>query len=479
MNSPTDIYQNPLAQRYASKEMLRVFSDDLRYRTWRQLWIALAEAEQEVGLEISDEQIEEMRAHSESIDYGRVAALENELRHDVMAHITAFGELCPKARPIIHLGATSCFVTDNSDLCLLQKGLDLVRARLTHLLAAFRDFAVEHRSLPALAYTHFQPAQPTTVGKRAALWAQDFLLDLQDVDERRGRLRFRGVKGTTGTQASFLRLVDGDSDKVEELDRLVTQKMGFEDYFRVTGQTYTRKQDDAVLHALSGIAQSAHKFSNDARILQGVGELAEPFGSKQVGSSAMPYKRNPMRLERISSLAKFVICEAQNSAWIYSTQWFERTLDDSANRRLSIPQCFLAVDALLVLCVSVVRGLTVFPAIVTRRLREELPFMASENLLMLAVRAGGDRQELHERIRQHSMAVGQARQAGETGNDLLERLARDPLFASVKDRMAEVSDPAAYIGRSAEQVDRFFAEDVAPWLEHESGSEDPSWDVRV
>ncbi|MCZ6795555.1 MAG: adenylosuccinate lyase [Planctomycetota bacterium] len=474
-----DVYQNPLVERYASGEMLRIFSADRRYRTWRQLWIALAEAQRELGLEISAEQIEEMRAHSDDIDYERVAEHERELRHDVMAHITTFGESCPGARAIIHLGATSCFVTDNSDLLLIRDGLRLTLTRLAHVIAALREFALKHRGLPTLGYTHFQPAQLTTVGKRAALWAQDFLLDFEELDLRLKGLRFRGVKGTTGTQASFLRLFDDDSRKVEELDRRVTRKMGFERRFHLTGQTYSRKQDEAVLHALSGVAQSAHKFTNDLRILQGLAEILEPFGKKQVGSSAMPYKRNPMRLERISSLAKYVISESQNGAWVYATQWFERTLDDSANRRLSIPQSFLGVDALLVIAVDVVRGLVVQPAVVRRRLLEELPFMVSENVLMLAVRAGGDRQELHESIRRHAMEVSEARLGGEPGNDLLERLARDPLFAAVKDRIAEVSNPASYVGRAPEQVESFFEVEVTPRIDSYLARDEPSWDVRV
>ena len=464
MTAPRDTWENPLATRYASSAMLRIFSDDSRYRTWRRLWVALAEAESELGLSISPAQVEQMRQHVDDIDYDRVAEWEGELRHDVMAHIRTFGECCPDAAPIIHLGATSCFVTDNADAILIRDALELVRARLGRLLAAFERFATEHRSLPTLAYTHFQPAQLTTVGKRAALWAQDFLLDLDEIEHRIERLRFRGVKGTTGTQASFLGLFDGDSSRVEELDRLVSEKMGFEARFRVTGQTYTRKQDDAVLHALSGVAQSAHKVSNDVRLLQRLGEMEEPFGTSQVGSSAMPYKRNPMRMERVSSLAKFVISAAQNGAWVHGTQWFERTLDDSANRRMSIPEAFLGIDAILILMHNVVDGLVVYPEVVNRTLEDELAFMASENLMMLAVREGGDRQQLHERIRDHAMQVTQARRSGGARNDLLERLAADPAFAAVKDRIGEICDPKDYIGRCPEQVDRFFRDEVAPAL---------------
>ncbi len=464
MLDPLDSYQTPLAERYASEEMLRNFSPNTRYRTWRELWIALAEAEAELGLAITPGQIAEMRRNVDKIDYPRIAQIEKELRHDVMAHITAFGELCPTAKPILHLGATSCYVTDNTDLILMRRGLEMLREKLAQLLEAFRGFALQWRSQPALAYTHLQPAQLTTVGKRAAMWAQDFLLDLEDLNQRLSRLRFRGVKGTTGTQASFLRLFGGNSAKVEELDRRVSEKMGFRDAFRITGQTYTRKVDDQILHVLSGIAQSAHKLTNDARILQSFGEMEEPFESKQVGSSAMPYKRNPMRLERISSLAKHVICEAMNPAWIHATQWFERTLDDSANRRLSIPQSFLATDAILILAVNVVRGFHVYPEIIRRRIADELPFMASEDLLMMAVTEGGDRQELHECIRGHAMKVVAARKSEGARNDLLERLAADPLFARVRPRIAEVADPAKHVGRSAEQVESFFRDEVDPQL---------------
>lgn len=459
-----DTFQNPLVERYSSRAMVRNFSDDARYRLWRRLWVALAEAEAELGLGIRPAQIDEMRRHEGDVDFVRVAEIEGNLRHDVMAHIAAFGEQCPLAKPIIHLGATSCFVTDNADVILMRRGLEIIREELARLLEAFRDFALRHRTLPTLAYTHLQPAQLTTVGKRAAIWAQDFFIDLVEVHARIAGLRFRGAKGTTGTQASFLRLFGGDSRKVEELDRRVGEKMGFADVFRITGQTYTRKQDDAVLHALSGIAQSSHKFSTDARILQSFAEMEEPFESRQVGSSAMPYKRNPMRLERISSLAKYVICEAQNAAWIQATQWMERTLDDSANRRLSIPHCYLAADAILVLALNVVRGLRVHPETIRRRIDEELPFMASEDILMIAVQAGGDRQELHERIRDHAMKVAEARKASGARNDLLERLAEDPLFSAVRGEILEAADPSRYVGRSPEQVEAFFREEVDPFL---------------
>ncbi|MBI4606959.1 MAG: adenylosuccinate lyase [Planctomycetes bacterium] len=480
MVDPRDTYQDPLGERYASDEMLQNFSSNRRYRTWRELWIALAEAQSELGLPITQAQIEEMRRNAQAIDYERVAKLERELRHDVMAHIVAFGELCPSAKPIIHLGATSCYVTDNTDLILMRRGLEILREKLAHLLEAFRRFALEHKALPALAYTHLQPAQLTTVGKRAALWAQDFLLDYHEVTSRVEGLRFRGAKGTTGTQDSFLKLFDGDGAKVEELDRRVTRKMGFREAFRITGQTYTRKVDDLVLHALSGIAQSAHKFTNDARILQGFGELTESFEEKQVGSSAMPYKQNPMRLERISSLAKYVICDGQNAAWIQATQWFERTLDDSANRRISIPQAFLATDAILVLANAVVLGMKVYPAVIRRRVDEELPNMASEEILMLAVRQGGDRQELHEQIRAHAMESTAARRAGASRSDLLERLAADEAFAAVRPRIQELLDPSRYVGRAPQQVEAFFREEVDPVLQARApGGASPSWEVRV
>lgn len=479
-NASMDTYQNPLSERYASREMLAIFSPGHRYRTWRRLWIALAESQAELGLDIQPAQIEEMRRHVDELDLERVAVIERELRHDVMAHITAYGELCPSAKPIIHLGATSCFVTDNADLLLMKQGLEIVREKLLVLLGALRDFALEHKDLPALAYTHFQPAQLTTVGKRAALWAQDFLLDLDEAVTCLEKLRFRGAKGATGTQASFLQLFGGDSAKVEELDRRVAEKMGFSRTYRVTGQTYSRKVDDFVCRVLGGVAQSAHKTTTDARLLQGVGEMSEPFGSKQVGSSAMPYKRNPMRLERASSLAKFVLVNAQNPGWIHATQWMERTLDDSANRRISVPECFLGTDAILLLLVGVVRGFEVHPGIIRKRIDEELPFIASESLLMLAVQSGGDRQELHECIRQHAMVVVEGRRQRGAANDLLERLAQDPLFAAVRSQVTDLKDPRRYVGRAPEQVESFFAEEVTPLLKRlADGVSATEWEVSV
>jgi adenylosuccinate lyase len=478
MKEASLVYENPLTDRYASREMAECFSPAQRYQTWRRLWVALAEAQSDLGLDVRAEQIAQMRAHIESIDVDRVAEVEKQLRHDVMAHITVFGEQCPLAKPIIHLGATSCFVTDNADLILMRRGLAILEEKLAALLAAFREFSLQHRALPALAYTHYQPAQLTTVGKRSALWAQDFLLDYHEIVDVAKKLRFRGVKGATGTQASFLQLFGGDSSQVDALDERVAEKMGFERPFRITGQTYTRKLDDFVVRVLAGVAQSAHKATNDARLLQGSGELLEPFGSKQVGSSAMPYKRNPMRLERVSSLAKFVLCAAQNPAWIHATQWMERTLDDSANRRISIPEVFLATDALLVLMNNVVRGFEVQPGVIRKRIDEELPFIASESLLMLAVQHGGDRQELHECIRQHAMAVVEARRERGAPNDLIERLAVDPHFAHVQSMIEELMEPARYVGRSAEQVELFVQEELDPILTTRKASS-RDWEISV
>jgi len=472
-------YRNPLADRYASAEMLEIFSDRRRYRTWRDLWIALAECEAEAGLPIPPQAIAEMRRRRDDIDFERVAAIENDLRHDVMAHITHYGEQCPAAKPIIHLGATSCYVTDNTDLILMRDGLKLVAAKLRALLQALRGFALEHRSLPALAYTHFQPAQLTTVGKRAAMWAQDFLLDLDELESLPRRLRFRGVKGTTGTQASFLKLFDGDADKVRRLDERLSARMGFGEPLRITGQTYTRKLDVVVLQALAGIGVSAHRFSNDLRLLQGLGETEEPFGPAQVGSSAMPYKRNPMKLERISSLSKFLISTAQNPVWVAATQWLERTLDDSANRRIAIPEAFLAADAVLILANSVVRGLVVNSGVIRERTLRELEFMATEDLLMEAVKAGGDRQALHEKIRGHSMAVIEARRRGEKAAGLLDRIAADPSFAAVRASLGRILDPARYVGRAPEQVEEFFREEVDPRLAGADAAPDATWEVRV
>jgi adenylosuccinate lyase len=468
-------YQNPLVERYSSREMVENFSTRRRYRTWRDLWIALAECQAELGLPIRPQEIEELRRRRDDVDFARVEELESELRHDVMAHITHYGEQCPSAKRIIHLGATSAFITDNADQILIREGIAIVRKKLGALLVALRSFALAHKSLPTLAYTHFQPAQLTTVGKRAAMWAQDFLMDLDGLETLVQRFRFRGVKGTTGTQASFLRLFDGDAAKVRELDRRLSLRMGFQNPLTITGQTYTRKLDVLVLEALAAIGLSAHKFSNDLRLLQGLGEMEEPFGKAQVGSSAMPYKRNPMRLERISSLSKFLICAVQNPAWVAATQWFERTLDDSANRRIVIPEAFFAADAVLVLANSVLRGLVVHPGVIAERVGREMEFMATEDILMGAVKAGGDRQALHERIRAHSMAVIEARRAGQSGEELISRIAADPAFATVRSDLAHLTDPSRYIGRAPDQVEEFFRDEVDPRI---PARVEESWEVK-
>ena len=463
-NEPTvgDVYVSPLVSRWASREMSENFGDLRRFRVWRRLWITLAECERELGLDITAEQVAELRAHQDDVNLEVAERLERELRHDVMAHIQAYGEQCPKARAIIHLGATSCYVADNGDLILMRDGLLLLRRKLVNLIDALARFAAAQRAQPCLGLTHFQPAQLTTVGKRACLWLQDFVMDLEDVEARLARFPFRGVKGTTGTQASFLRLFDGDHEKVKRLDDMVTRRMGFAAPMAVTGQTYTRKVDSQLLDLLSGVAQSAHKFANDMRLMQGVGEMEEPFRATQVGSSAMPWKRNPMRCERMTGLARFVICTAQNAHLTAAEQWLERTLDDSSNRRLSLTECFLASDAILEIANNVAAGIVVYPGVIGKHMAEQLPFMASEAIMMDAVRAGGDRQELHERIRQHSMAaVGRMKDAG-APCDLLERIAADPAFAAVKDRLPQLSRPEEFVGRAPEQVDEFLAAVIAP-----------------
>ena len=458
MNS--EIYENPLISRYSSVEMGQLWSAQRKFSTWRRLWLALAEAEQELGLEIRDEQLAEMRANLDAIDFQAAQQYEKKLRHDVMAHVHTFADACPTARGIIHLGATSCFVTDNTDLILIREGLRLVRQRLLAAILALADFAAEHRSLACLGFTHLQPAQPTTVGKRTTLWIYDLLEDLWGIEHRLQHLRARGVKGTTGTQASFLKLFNGDHQKVDLLDRRVCEKIGFDQRFPVTGQTYPRKLDAQVLDVLSGIAQSAHKLATDVRILAHRKELEEPFEKDQIGSSAMAYKRNPMRSERICSLARFVISLQSSPAQTLATQWMERTLDDSANRRLVLPQSFLAIDAILILLENIARGLVVYPKMIERNLMAELPFMATENILMAAVERGGDRQTLHEKIRQHSQAAGNRVKIEGRENDLLERLRRDPDFAQLP--LDELLQPQAFIGRAPQQVDDFLAEYVAP-----------------
>ncbi len=454
------MYDNPLVGRYASREMSELWGPQRKFSTWRKLWVALAEAEAELGLNISTEQIEQLRAHTDDIDLDRAAEIEKRLRHDVMAHVHLYGELCPLARPIIHLGATSAYVTDNTDLILMREALGQVRDRLVGVIDGLARFAEAHRSLPCLGFTHFQPAQLTTVGKRATLWCYDFILDLTEVEHRLDNLRCRGVKGTTGTQASFLALFRGDHARVERLDQLVAQKMGFPSSLPVTGQTYTRKIDSQILDVLSGVAQSCHKFCTDLRLLAGRKEMEEPFEADQIGSSAMAYKRNPMRAERVCGLARFVISLTSSAAHTAATQWLERTLDDSANRRLTIPQAFLATDAMLRLCVNIVGGLVVYPEVMRRHIAEELPFMATENILMAAVAAGGDRQDLHERIRRHSLAA--AAQVKEHGrpNDLIERLKNDAALAAVD--FDAVLDAAAFVGRAPEQVDQFIESQIKP-----------------
>jgi len=455
-------YRSPLPARAAGPAMSYLFSDEFRFRTWRRLWIALAEAERELGLPITQTQITEMKRAAEKINYAVAERIEKQTRHDVMAHVRAFGQQCPKAKGILHLGATSMFVVDNTDLIRMREGLRLLRAKLAKLIGLLGTFAAKYKSLPTLGFTHFQPAQPTTVGKRACLWAQDFVLDLDEVETRLGRLQFRSVKGTTGTQASFLALFDGDSKKVVRLEKLLAKKMGFDAVYPVTGQTYPRKVDAQILAALSGIGQSASKMTTDIRLLQALKEIEEPFGKKQVGSSAMAYKRNPIWSERIGALARFVITNEQNAAMTAATQWLERSLDDSGNRRLSLAEGFLATDGVLNLCLQVTDGLVVNKAQIRKHLIAELPFMATEEILMAAVKAGGDRQELHERIRIHSQAAARAVKEQGRENDLLERLAGDPAFAAVRGGLASMTDPRRFVGRAPEQAAEFLRRVVGP-----------------
>src|SRR5262245_57767037 len=475
-----DLWSSPLAGRYASAAMRRNFSERVRIGHWRRLWLVLAQAEKELGLPITQAQIDELAAHQQDIDFARAAEHERRLRHDVMAHVHALGEVAPAARPIIPLGATSCYVTDNSELLQMRDGLDLLAPPLLATIDELSRFARQHAALPTLAWTHFQPAQPTTVGKRACLWIQDLADDRLRLQRVRDELRFRGVKGTTGTQASFLELFGGDHEKVKSLDRLVTQRLGFARAFAVTGQTYPRKQDFTVLAALAGLAQSAAKLATDLRLLQHLKEIEEPFGKDQIGSSAMAYKRNPMRCERVCALARFVQSLLLNPAETASTQWFERTLDDSANRRLSIAEAFLATDAVLQLLLDVSRGLVVHEKVIARHLQDELPFMATETILMAAVQAGGDRQALHEAIRRHSVAAAARVKEEGLDNDLLARLAADPAFGAVHARLASLCDARAFVGRAPEQVDEFLAAEVEPLLaSHRSAHSGVSADVRV
>ncbi|MCI6139392.1 MAG: adenylosuccinate lyase [Clostridiaceae bacterium] len=463
--SDYDKYVSPLSERYASREMQYLFSPDKKFRTWRRLWIALAETEKELGLNITREQIEELKAHAEDINYDVAKAREKEVRHDVMSHVYAYGVQCPLAKGIIHLGATSCYVGDNTDIIIMTEALRLVRRKLINVLAELAKFAESYKDMPTLAFTHFQPAQPTTVGKRATLWMMELKLDLEDLDYLIGSMRLLGSKGTTGTQASFLELFDGDHEKCRRLDDRIAEKLGFAGSYPVSGQTYSRKVDSRVLSVLAGIAQSAHKFSNDIRLLQHLKEVEEPFEKKQIGSSAMAYKRNPMRSERIASLANYVMSDMMNPMLVASTQWFERTLDDSANKRLSVPEGFLAVDGILDLYLNVVDGLVVYPKVIEKRLMSELPFMATENIMMDAVKAGGDRQELHERIRELSMEAGKNVKELGLDNNLLELIAADPAFNLTAEELKNTMNPSLYIGRAPKQVEEFLEEVIKPVLE--------------
>ena len=460
-----DGYQSPLSTRYASEQMQYLFSDDCKFRTWRRLWVALAEAEQQLGLPIADEQIAQMRENIENIDYEVAAARERQVRHDVMAHVYAYGEVCPKAKGIIHLGETSCYVGDNTDVIVMREGLRLIRTKLLTVMDKLASFALQYKDLPCLAYTHFQPAQLTTVGKRAALWLNELLIDFEELEHRIDSLQLLGSKGTTGTQASFMELFDGDAEKVKRLDALIAEKMGFSGTVPVSGQTYSRKVDAYVLGVLSGIAQSASKFANDMRLLAGLKEIEEPFEKNQIGSSAMPYKRNPMRCERICALARYVIQAAVNPAVTASVQWFERTLDDSANKRIAVAEAFLAVDAILNIYINVADGIVVYPKVIAQRVKNELPFMASENIMMQAVKRGGDRQQLHEKIRAHAMEA--ARQVKQLGleNDLISRIAADSSFGLSRQEIEAILTPEQYTGRAPEQTEEFVRGQIQPLLE--------------
>ena len=460
-----DRYVSPLSERYASKEMQYVFSPDKKFKTWRRLWIALAETEKELGLSITQEQIDELKAHAGDINYEVAKEREKVVRHDVMSHVYAYGQQCPKAKGIIHLGATSCYVGDNTDIIVMSEALEIVRKKLINVISELAKFSNNYKNQPTLAFTHFQPAQPTTVGKRATLWMQEFLMDLQDLEYVKSTLKLLGSKGTTGTQASFLELFDGDQEKIDQIDPMIAKKLGFEACYPVSGQTYSRKVDTRVLNVLAGIAASAHKFSNDIRLLQHLKEVEEPFEKTQIGSSAMAYKRNPMRSERIASLSRYVMIDALNPAITSATQWFERTLDDSANKRLSVPEGFLAIDGILDLCLNVVDGLVVYPKVIEKRLMSELPFMATENIMMDAVKAGGDRQELHERIRELSMEAGRNVKEKGLDNNLLDLIAADPAFGLNEEELKKTMDPAKYVGRAPLQVENFLKKVVDPVLE--------------
>ena len=460
----TDRYTSPLSERYASKEMQYIFSQDMKFRTWRRLWIALAETEKELGLNITQEQIDELKAHADDINYDVAKAREKEVRHDVMSHVYAYGAQCPKAKGIIHLGATSCYVGDNTDIIVMTEALKLVQKKLVNVIAELSKFADKYKDQPTLAFTHFQPAQPTTVGKRATLWTQEFMMDLEDLEYVLGTIKLLGSKGTTGTQASFLELFEGDQETIDKIDPMIAAKMGFKECYPVSGQTYSRKVDTRVVNVLAGIAASAHKMSNDIRLLQHLKEVEEPFEKSQIGSSAMAYKRNPMRSERIASLSRYVMVDALNPAITSATQWFERTLDDSANKRLSVPEGFLAIDGILDLCLNVVDGLVVYPKVIEKHMMAELPFMATENIMMDAVKAGGDRQELHERIRELSMEAGKNVKVEGKDNNLLELIAADPAFNLTLEELQKTMDPKKYVGRAKEQTESFIAKVVNPVL---------------
>ena len=474
-----DTYQSPLAQRYASKEMQALFSNDKKFRTWRRLWIALAQSEQELGLDISDEQVAELIAHQDDINYDVARQREKEVRHDVMSHVYAYGCQCPKAKGIIHLGATSCYVGDNTDLILMHEAMELVKRKLVNVMARLEKFALQYKDLPVLAFTHFQPAQPTTLGKRASIWAHDLLMDYEELCWLLEHKKLLGCKGTTGTQASFMELFDGDTDKVKKLDQLIAEKMGYDACYPVSTQTYSRKYDFRVLSVLSSIAQSAHKFSNDIRLLQHLKEVEEPFEKSQIGSSAMAYKRNPMRSERMASLANYVISDVMNPAIVAATQWFERTLDDSANKRISVPEAFLAVDGILDLYLNITEGLVVYSKVIESHLMNELPFMATENIMMDCVKMGGDRQELHEAIRVHSMAAGRVVKEEGKPNDLLQRIADDPRFPMNLEQLQAIMKPANFVGRSVQQTAEFFAEHIDPILEKEKDALGMHADINV
>lgn len=472
-------YETPLNSRYASKEMQYLFSPDFKFKTWRRLWIALAESEMELGLNITQEQIDELKAHAEDINYDVATEREKLVRHDVMSHVYAYGVQCPKAKGIIHLGATSCYVGDNTDIITMTEAMKLIRTKLVNLMDKLSKFALEYKDLPCLGFTHFQPAQPTTLGKRASLWLNDLLLDYEQLEFQISQMKLLGSKGTTGTQASFMELFEGDTDKVKALDRKITEKMGYKEFYPVSGQTYSRKVDTQVLFALSNIAQSAAKFTNDLRLLQHLKEVEEPFEKNQIGSSAMAYKRNPMRSERISSLARYVMADVMNPTITAATQWFERTLDDSANKRISVAEAFLATDAILEIYINVTDGLVVYPKMIEKRLMSELPFMATENIMMEAVKHGGDRQELHEKIRVHSMAAGKVVKQDGGENDLLERIANDPAFGVTLEQLNEIMKPELYVGRAPQQTEEFVENYIKPITEKYSDVLGMSVEVKV